>query len=253
MPSNRFILEFTLEKPEFPIEYRKAILSFIKKSLSECNKGKYYNNYFRDTIQKDYCFSVELPKPKYNKEKIELANNIVKVKFSVDDRNKTELILFSAFIAQKGKNFKLENNNSMILKSIKKLGEKNIVNNRAIFKTSKGSAICVREHNKEKNIDKYYTYNENEFKEKFHRVLENQLKNIASKEDISNIIVNPIQCRKSVIKHYGIYIDGNIGIFEIIAKPYILQYLYNVGIGSRKSAGFGMLDLITNDLTGEII
>lgn len=146
----KIILEFKLAKNEFPIEYRKTILSFIKKSLSDCNSGKYYDKYFKDNIQKDYCFSVGLPGPKYKNGKIELYKDVIKVIFSADDSNKTNLILYSAFIKQKGKVFKLENNNSMKLLSVKAKNSENIVNSRAIFKTAKGSSICVREHNKEK-------------------------------------------------------------------------------------------------------
>ena len=244
----KIILEFKLAKNEFPIEYRKTILSFIKKSLSDCNSGKYYDKYFKDNIQKDYCFSVDLPGPKYKNGKIELYKDVIKVIFSADDSNKTNLILYSAFIKQKGKVFKLENNNSMKLLSVKVKNSENIVNSRAIFKTAKGSSICVREHNKEKNEDKYYIYSDPEFREKLDIVLKNELRSIISEKDIEEIVVNLIQCSKCVVKHYGNYIDTSIGLFEISAKPYILNYLHNVGIGSRKSAGFGMIELVTSDL-----
>lgn len=244
----KIILEFKLAKNEFPIEYRKTILSFIKKSLSDCNSGKYYDKYFKDNIQKDYCFSVDLPGPKYKNGKIELYKDVIKVIFSADDSNKTNLILYSAFIKQKGKVFKLENNNSMKLLSVKVKNSENIVNSRAIFKTAKGSSICVREHNKEKNEDKYYIYSDPEFREKLDIVLKNELRSIISEKDIEEIVVNLIQCSKCVVKHYGNYIDTSIGLFEISAKPYILNYLHNVGIGSRKSAGFGMIELVTSEL-----
>ena len=113
---------------------------------------------------------------------------------------------------------------------------------------AKGSSICVREHNKEKNEDKYYIYSDPEFREKLDIVLKNELRSIISEKDIEEIVVNPIQCSKCVVKHYGNYIDTSIGLFEISAKPYILNYLHNVGIGSRKSAGFGMIELVTSDL-----
>ena len=51
-----------------------------------------------------------------------------------------------------------------------------------------------------------------------------------------------------MVKHYGKYIDVTTGMFEIQANKRILQYLYNSGIGSRSSAGFGMVDLVTQDL-----
>lgn len=245
----RFYLTLKLERKEFPLDYRRIILSYIKNALSNCNDGKYYDSYFKDTIQKDYCFSVVLQKPKYNKDKILLENNEIKILFSTDDRNKTGLILFSAFIAQKNKKFSIPNNNSMILKNISNQKQHDITNSKVIFKTSKGSGICVRDHNKESNIDKHYIFNDEKFQEKFKVVLKNQVINAGfSEEEIDNLKINPIQCKKIVAKHYNSYIDSTVGMIEMQGNSKLLQHFYNVGLGSRKSAGFGMIDLVTQDL-----
>ena len=78
----RFILTLEVKKNIFPIEYRKLVLSYIKNALSECNSGKYYDKFFKDTVQKDYCFSVILPKAKFSKNQIELDGNEIKILFS---------------------------------------------------------------------------------------------------------------------------------------------------------------------------
>lgn len=245
----RFCLTLELKKSCLPIEYRKIILSYIKNALSKCNNGKYYENYFKNTNQKDYCFSVILPNSKFDKEKIILNKNEIKILFSTDDNSKTGLILFSSFIAQKNKSYPLPDNNSMILKSIDNQKQEQILNSKAIFKTTLGSGLCVRDHDKEKNKDDYYIYSDEQFREKLQVVLHNEISQLGiSKEETLNIKVNPIKCKKIVVKHYGRYIDITVGMFEIQASPYILQYFYNTGIGSRKSAGFGMLDLVTQDL-----
>lgn len=245
----RFYLTLKLEKNEFPLDYRRVILSYIKNAISSCNDGKYYDVYFKDTTQKDYCFSVVLPKPKYEKNKIVLDNDEIKILFATDDKNKTGLILFSAFIAQKSNKFSIPNNNSMTLKSISNQKQQEITNSKVIFKTSKGSGICVRDHNKESNIDKHYIFNDEKFQEKFKIVMKNQLINAGfAEQEIDNLKINPIQCKKVVAKHYNSYIDSTIGMIEMQGNSKLLQYLYNTGVGSRKSAGFGMVDLVTQDL-----
>lgn len=245
----RFYLNLKLERNEFPLNYRRVILSYIKNAISNCNDGKYYDSYFKDTIQKDYCFSVVLPKPKYLKDKVILENNEIKILFSTDDKNKTGLILFSAFIAQKNKKFLIPNNNSMTLKNISNQKQHQITNSKVIFKTSKGSGICVRDHDKESNIDKHYIFSDEKFQEKLKIVLKNQATNAGfSQEDIDNLKINPIQCKKIVVKHYNLYIDCTVGMIEMQGNSKLLQYFYNVGIGSRKSAGFSMVDLVTQDL-----
>ncbi len=245
----RFLLTLELETFDIPIDYRRIVLSYVKNALSNCNEGKYYDKFFKDTNQKDYCFSVILPKPKFEKDNILLDKKEIKILFSTQGKSKESMILFSAFIAQKNKRHPLPNGNGMILKSIQNKKTEEIYNQKVIFKTATGSGLCVRDHNKEKKLDKYYVFNDNEFRNKLSIVLKNQASRLGfNEEDISNIKINPIQCKKVVAKHYGVYIDTTIGMLEVQAKPEILQSFYDCGIGSRKSAGFGMLDLVTQDL-----
>ena len=245
----RCSLTLELKEASFPIEYRAVILSYIKNAISKCNNGKYYDKFFKNTNQKDYCFSVVLPKSKFNKEKIELENKEIRIFFSTGNSEKTGLILFNAFIAQKNKSYPLQNNNVMILKSIAIQKQELISNSRAIFKTTLGSGICVREHDRDTNKDKYYVYSDNEFREKIKSVVMNQVIKVGfTEEEANEVKINPIQCKKVVAKHYRRYIDITTGIFEIQGNNEILQYFYNEGIGSRKSAGFGMVDLVTQDL-----
>lgn len=245
----RFSLTLELKEASFPIEYRAVILSYIKNAISKCNNGKYYDKFFKNTNQKDYCFYVVLPKSKFNKEKIELENKEIRIFFSTGNSEKTGLILFNAFIAQKNKVYPLPNSNSMILKSISTQKKELISNSRVIFKTTIGSGICVREHDRNNNKDKYYVYSDNEFRDKIKSVVMNQvIKAGFTKKEANKIRINPIKCKKVVAKHYRRYIDITTGIFEIQGNNEILQYFYNEGIGSRKSAGFGMVDLVTQDL-----
>lgn len=245
----KFYLTLEIEKSNFPLDYRRVVLSYIKNAVSKCNDGKYYDKYFKDTIQKDYCFSVVLPKPKFNKDKILLDGNEIKILFSTDDKLKTGLILFSAFIAQKNKRFPIPDNNSITLKKITQQKENLITNSKVIFKTTKGSGLCVRDHNKETNKDTHYVFSDEKFEERLKVVLKKQAIEAGFSEyEAENIKFKPIQCKKVVAKHYNIYIDTTIGMFEMEANNRLLQYFYDAGLGSRKSAGFGMVDLITQDL-----
>jgi len=244
----RFSLMLELKEQIIPIEYRRVILSYIKNSISKCNGGKYFNYFFGNSVQKDYCFSVILPQARFTKDKIFLSKNKIKINFS-SGNNKMGLILYQSFIAQKNKPYPLPDNNFMTLKSINNNNKQEIYNNRAIFKTTLGSGLCVRDHDAVTNKDTYYVFSDKEFREKLKVVLTNQLLNAGfSKEEAKEIEVNPIQCRKVIVKHYSRYIDVTTGIFEMKGNSKILQYFYDSGIGSRKSMGFGMIDLVTQDL-----
>lgn len=245
----RFCLTLEVRNNEFPIEYASSIMSFIKSSVARCNDGKYYDSFFKDNTRKDYCFSVLLPKSKFEKDKIVLEGKEIKVLFSTEDSMKTGFILFNAFIGMKGKVYPLPNGNSMVLTNIANMKSEVISNSRAIFKTSLGSSLCIREHDRETNKDKYYVCRDNEFREKLMMVVKNQLMKAGfAQKEVENVVINPIQTKKVVVKFYRRYIDTSIGTFEIKANNDILQYFYDQGLGSRSSSGFGMLELVTQDL-----
>lgn len=153
-----FCLTFNLKENVFLVDYRGAILSYIKNAITKCDNGKYLKYFFDGRKQKDYCFSVIFSNPTFGKDKII---------FSTNNNSKVGFILLSSFIAQKNKIHPLPNKNYISLKSIKNLKQEEIINSKAIFKTTLGSGLCVREHCKENNKDNYYVYNDIEFKEKF--------------------------------------------------------------------------------------
>ncbi|WP_303006032.1 CRISPR-associated endoribonuclease Cas6 [Romboutsia ilealis] len=241
----RFYLTFELEKNSIPKDYRRIILSYIKKSISEILDGRYYSQYFKDTIQKDFCFSLKLPKAKFAKDEIILEDNSIKVLFTSDDRQKTGLLLQQAFMKQKNKKFLIPNQNSITLKQIHQQREQKITSSKVIFKTY---GLCVRDHNKETNKDNHYVYSDEKFNEQLKVVLKNQISPAGfSKDIVDSIKFSPINCKKVLVKHYDTYVDTTVGSFLLEGNPLLLQYLYDVGMGSRNTM-FGYLDLVTQDL-----
>lgn len=244
----RLEMNFEVEKKLFQVEFRRIFISFIKKTLSEYNSGQLYEKFYKDTNPKNYSFSIIFQKPVFRNDYIELGGNNLKLILSTDDRDKTGLYLFSAFIPQKNVIFNLPNGNSMTLKSIGQKSNTAIKSSKAIFRTVTGGGLCIREHVRNNNSDRYYTYNDDGFLEQFRFVLgEQALKAGFSKTQIQNINFKPIECKKVVAKHYGMCIDVTAGMFAMEANPEVLQFFYNAGVGSRRSAGFGLLELVTDD------
>ena len=241
----RFYLTFELEKSSLPKDYRRIILSYIKKSLTEILDGRYYSQYFKDNIQKDFCFSLKLPTAKFTKDEIILEDNSIKVLFTSDDRQKTGLLLQQAFMKQKNKKFLITNQNSITLKQIHQQREQKITSSKVIFKTY---GLCIRDHNKETNKDNHYVYSDEKFNEQLKVVLKNQISQTGfSKDIVDSIKFSPINCKKVLVKHYDTYVDTTVGSFLLEGNPLLLQYLYDVGMGSRNTM-FGYLDLLTQDL-----
>jgi CRISPR-associated endoribonuclease Cas6 len=246
----RLELTFKVENDgEMPSDYRRIFVAYLKKSIESINQGKYYERYFASATTKPYSFSVILPKPIFRGEVIKLNGWDIKMIFSSEDKDGTGLIFSQAFLRMKNRNFKIPNKNSITLKHIKILSEKEIVNQKVIFKTVAGAGLVIREHSQSNNSDKYYVLGEEKAEKQLKVVLKEQLlKRGFSDEVAEDIQIKPIQCKKVVARHYASFIDSTVGMFEMQADPKILQYFYKAGIGSRSSIGFGLVDLVTQDL-----
>lgn len=236
----RFKLCFNLENKHFPIQYRKSILSFIKKSLSEYNLD-YYEKFYhkRDNIIKPYTFAVFFNRPEFEKEGIILHEKRFEVNFSVEDME-IGIILFNSFNHQRNKKFPL-NQNSWTLQNIVMMMEKEI--NKEELQIKFCSPLVVRERQNQK--DYYYSFKHEKFLETLRINVKEQLKiTDIPKELVDTLELIPTNPKKTVIKFYEQQIEASLGEFQIKGDNKLLKYLYQAGLGSRHSAGFGMFEII---------
>ena len=171
MKSVRLKLDFVLKYPQLPMDNKRIWISFLKKALSQCGDGRFYDQYFGGTQNKDYTFSTVFPEPKFQGETVVLAENRMSMFFSADDRKRTGLIFFQAFIQQKGRMFPLPDGNHMILKKIVQLPEKLITSDRVVFRTVTGGGLVIRKHDRETNRDRFFSFEDEGFAEQMREVL----------------------------------------------------------------------------------
>lgn len=236
---------FEIKFNKLNIDFRRYFISWIKMMLTICNEGKYFEEYYKNTKSKPFTFAIAFENPKFSRDYVTFDNNIVKMYFSVSDENRAGLILQNGFLKMKGINFKLSENNEMKLVSVRRLNEKLIMSDRALFKTLSGSSVVVRDHNRKTNKDKYFTVEDENYINELEKNIKVQCEKAGyTLEDIKKIKVNEVNGRKIVSKNYEVYIDSVSGVFDISATSEILQYLYTVGLGSKRSAGYGTIDLV---------
>ncbi len=244
----RICLEFNVKDSHLPIDYRRCFVSFIKKALSISNNGKYLKEYYTDTEQKPFMFTIAMQKPKFGKEKVTFEGNKVKMYFSVIEKNRIGFIFTNCFLKMKYLDLPLPSGNVMCLVNISKVKEDKITTDRALFKTTCSSSILVRDHDKETNKDKYYTFEDESYKDRLGDSIRRQcLKEGYSEADVEQIKVNEVIGKKVVIKNYSVLIDGVSGVFDISGPKHILNYLYTVGFGARKSFGFSYVELVKGE------
>ena len=251
----RIKLHFELENKIIPKDYRVLILSFIKHSLEKNFEKSYKEIYESKPIMKFFTFSVYLPKPKIEKDKIELDKNYFNAVFSIYD-NKRFIEFYNSFNSMIIKNNE-ENkehpyplkDNKMRLKNITMENEKIITSNRAIIKFL--SPLVVRKHEeitineKRKGKDIYLDFNDSDFNEQLNYSVTRLIKDLKLNGVNSNIKLEPCKsARKTVIDFKNVLIHSSIGEYIISGESELLNILYKTGIGSKRSGGFGMFDVI---------
>ncbi len=236
----RYKLFFELENKDMSIQYRKSILSFFKKSLSEYDNEIYEKLYHaKDPIIKPYTFSVFFKDSEFKENRIIVNSKQMELNISIADYE-IAVILYNAFNHQRNKIFHLEHN-SMTLKNIVLIQEKQINTEEITIKFM--SPLIVRQRENEK--DYYFSVEGEKFLEILKVNIKEQLKlTNYSKDIVDSIKLEKVNGRKTVVKFYEKQMEGSIGTFKLFGNKELLNFLYRAGIGSRRSSGFGMFEII---------
>ena len=253
----RINLNFELENNVIIKEYRLAIISFIKHALEKNYKNTYDAIYNNNTKMKAFTFGVYLPDAKINNNGIELYKNdknqtYINITFSIFD-NELFIELYNSFNSMINKKYAYDNNSMiMTLRKITMLNEKAISKNRVLIKFL--SPLILRNHNRETNKDIYLTFKDQNFNSLLNQSVERIAKefNFESSE-IKLITVNTTDENGNIIKEESKttvvpfkenLISASFGKFCLEGDTTLLNNLYKTGIGSRRSDGFGLFEVL---------
>ena len=239
----KIILKVELKEAVINRDYRPIIVSFIKTALFKYNSSLFEDLYGKGkTTQKSFTFDVLFHKPKFDKDTIHLQSNEFQLAISTYDPL-FSIELYNALLSLKFIEFPLKDQNHMRLLNVR------IFNHTLIDKEEvciqMYSPIVVREHSRDEN-DRYYFFDEEDFDNVLLKNLKAQLEN-SGKQGLMNEFVSftPICPKRVVVKSFGSSLPASIGIFQLKGSAELINYLYQAGIGSRRSQGFGMFEIIT--------
>jgi len=232
----RYILELELGNKVIPIEYRKTVISFIKKSLDQYNSALFTKCYENNNV-KPFTFAVKLIGPKFDSEVITLNEPLLKISFSTSDSS-LGIQAYNAFLQQRNINFSIQSN-SMLLKRVVIQRDLKINSDKILIKML--SPLVLREH--AKDYDYYYSVKHVDFEKVWSNQIKYQLK-LLSFEDVGEISIKKVHPEVVIVKHYNQFIESSIGTYLLEGSPHILQALYDAGMGSKSSAGFGMFEVL---------
>jgi CRISPR-associated endoribonuclease Cas6 len=238
-----------------PIIFRHRVMSLIKESLSRSNKDYFESLY---SIKKPKAFTFNLT---FN------GSNPIDEEISIDDTFKIKDKVFcqskdkpiSLYISSNNyeflvhilngvreiKTFKFNDNIYWRIGKVSILREKPILSDTVVFKTNAPFVV-------EDKDDRPVVFNDENFQSELNNVVNTAFKEVYGRKLKQPLEFYPINMKKEVIKHTLrgfrektgkpiMYITGNSGIFKLKGHPEDLQTIYQIGLGNRRSQGFGMV------------
>jgi CRISPR-associated endoribonuclease Cas6 len=107
------------------------------------------------------------------------------------------------------------------------------------------SPMVLREHNRETNIDRYIDCTCDDFVDMAKKNVQAQLSIFEMDESLlHSFTIVPVMPKKTVVTAFKYHIDVSLGVYKLTGQPELLNFLYHAGIGSRRSQGFGMFEVL---------
>lgn len=240
-------LHFTieLEGEELPMDYRRKILSYLKFCTEKSNESFYQELYGKaNNLNKDFTMSVYfVPTTQFKNGFIYVKSRKMLLNISTPDAY-LGIQLYNALCSQKNIWYQTADNNAFRLIEIHSEKEKVITEGKAVFQTL--SPIVIRDHNRETGKDWFYTFEEENAIDILKRNLKGELQGKFDRDisiDIEQLQFEFLKMKKVVISSYEYKIPCSLTTFILKGESYLLQYLYQRGLGGKRSLGFGYLEL----------
>jgi len=231
-------LSFETENEKISQNYRFALLSFFKKCLQKSYPEDYEKFYSaQNPVIKPFTFSVSFSKSEMQKDFVYAPDKFMNVYITGLDEAFI-IKLYNSFLKEKFKPYPFPEN-TITLKKVNFVPQADIKGEKALIKFM--SPLIVRIHNGEN--DRYLDFSD----ENFNDTLNVNTKAVFEKFGFTGyepIKIMPLKAKKTVVKSDGLCFNASVGIFSIEGDTRVLSVLYRMGMGSRRSEGFGMFETL---------
>jgi len=239
----RMKLQFELQNRTLDLDYRRMLLSFLKKSLEENDKNFFEEMYGKNPKTKRFTFSAHLSQAKYMEDRVLLKEPQFGMRFSTADYG-TFVRFYNALLRQKNIAFPVKHHNVLNLLRIF-LENETAINTEELF-ISLCSPLVVREHLREANKDNYYIHSDENFHACLKTIIKNDIKGheLLTESMVDDMEIEPVSGKFVLVKAFGSRIPASLGKFRLKGDKRLLKHLFDSGIGSRRGEGFGMFNLM---------
>lgn len=226
---------------ELPGSYRQGIASIIKEAVNTQDK-KLFETLFAEPKKnktKPFTFAVYIPKAQSKPNNIVISPDaFLLVTFATSNMD----IFMAVYNGLRDiRKYKLYSHEVQI-KSISYKKEVELKNSKIRMKTI--SPLLVRDYN-DKN--RYLLPDDDGYYSQLYKSISAQHAKLLGKEYSGEIKVEIEKFKPVKLMHYKSFVQGTNAQLVIEAESEVLKMIYDTGIGSRRSEGFGMLEVISDE------
>lgn len=238
----RFGISYALVDKYLPIDYRRGFAALLKESLKRANSELFTRYYGVLHVLKPFTFSVYFPQlVGQEDERFNVGNRAI-LNFSTSSYE-LGTYLYNGILTNR--TFPLFDN-TLELVYIDLRRPITIKQEAIAFKTL--APVLV---NNKGNPDWYLLPGDEGFEDGLRFAISETARTFLGDGNVS-VEFKPIRIQRKVVRHYNMDMQGFVGSFELRGNPEVLNLIYQVGLGVRRSQGFGMLEPVrTSDQRSE--
>ncbi len=231
----RFTVSYLLDSQYLPMDYRRGFASLLKEALKKANDKLFERYYGRLHFLKPFTFSVYFPGLSGQEgERLNVGKKAI-LNFSTSSYELGTYV-YNGLLSQR--NFPLfDNTATLTYVDLKR--PITIRQETAIFK-----ALAPVLVNNKGNAEWYLLPGDEGFDEGLNFAVGELVRTFLGNDVDTSIEFKSIRIQRRVVRHYNMDMQGFTGLFELRARPDILNLVYQVGLGVRRSQGFGMLEVV---------
>jgi CRISPR-associated endoribonuclease Cas6 len=230
----RLEISYSLMKSRLPVEYRRGFASLLKEAIKQANPTCFERYYSRLHTLKPFTFSLFFPELTGREgEDFHVGSQVI-LFFSTCSSEVMASVYNGLLQIREYPIFdnKIRFYNVFLRPRIA------IAEDRVQFKTM--APVLV---NTKGNPNWYLLPGEEGFEEGLNFSVSELCRVFLGMPD-ATVEFRSINTRRKVVRHYNMHMQGFVGIFELHGRPEVLDLIYRVGLGVRRSQGFGMLELV---------
>ncbi len=238
----RLTIDYEMSGDKIPKDYRRGFASLIKNAIQNCNPKLYEYYYTGEFKMKPFTFGIYFPQgTKKNGDGFYVGNQF-KLNFSTSSIELATYI-YNGFLRIKEKGYPLFKSNIVKPQRTFLHRKFEVKKDELLFKTLSPVLVIT----KGSNIKEYPKYLL-PFEDGFNEGLEFAVRECAIEflgiENDFEFKVEVKAYKKVPVWHYNQWMSSFNGLIEIKSIPEVLQMIYDIGLGVRRSQGFGMLEVV---------